>query len=40
VIEPGDLPIEIHTASFEPQDLARTTAGRECKLHDRLQAVG
>jgi hypothetical protein len=39
VIEPGHLPVKIHAAPFEPQDLARTAAGRERKLHNRLHVV-
>ncbi len=39
VIEPRDLPVKIYAAPFEPQDLARTAAGRERELHDRLHVV-
>src|SRR5450631_1857512 len=39
VIEPGHFSVKIHAAPFEPQDLARTAAGRERKLDDRLHVL-
>jgi hypothetical protein len=36
MIEPCHFPNEIHPDPLEPVNLACTTAGRQCELHDRL----
>jgi len=40
VIEPCDLADEIDAAPFEPEDLTRAAAGRECEPHDGLHVLG